>query len=149
MAADAQQIYKSVDERGVVTYSQSPPPGAVDSEPVEVAPGPSREAQEAARDRVQAQQQYVDEARDERLEREKAARERAAAEPPGQAKPESPAEAADPNAPGWYPGYPNRPGPPHRYPPVEAPGKGEHPAYRPRPDRPAPRPPRPMPRPLE
>jgi len=52
VAAVEADIYKWVDDKGVINYSESPPPGRK-SERVETAPSPSKEAIEEAQERLQ------------------------------------------------------------------------------------------------
>ena len=51
-AATADQVYKSIDESGHVSYSSSPPANAVESKPVDISPGPSAEQQREAEQRA-------------------------------------------------------------------------------------------------
>jgi outer membrane murein-binding lipoprotein Lpp len=62
------EIYKSVDERGNVEYSDTPA-GSARVEAVEVAPGPSRERIDAAKDEVRRLNEKVDRMSEERRER--------------------------------------------------------------------------------
>lgn len=56
----AQTMYKSVDAQGRVTYSSHPPVDAVETEGVQIAPGPSAEAAEQARQRAKAREREAD-----------------------------------------------------------------------------------------
>jgi hypothetical protein len=56
----AQAVYRSVDEAGHVTYSSQPPKDAVEVETVPVAPGPSAEATQEARDQVREMEKRTD-----------------------------------------------------------------------------------------
>jgi len=53
-AATAQTVYKSVDARGRVTYSSSPPPDVSEEtlEEIPIAPGPTEEQRQAAAERA-------------------------------------------------------------------------------------------------
>lgn len=48
----AQQVYRSVDEQGNVTYSQEPPEDAREVEPVDIRPGPTKAEQREAQERM-------------------------------------------------------------------------------------------------
>ena len=48
----AQPLYKSVDEHGEVTFSDSPPPNAVDVQEIQLQPGPSAAQQRESAERV-------------------------------------------------------------------------------------------------
>jgi hypothetical protein len=69
-----QGVVKSVDEAGNVTYSSSPAPGAVTSEPVELAPPPSEasivESQAKADEAVEAAGQLVAEDAQQKAEKD-------------------------------------------------------------------------------
>ncbi|HYQ72124.1 MAG TPA: DUF4124 domain-containing protein, partial [Gammaproteobacteria bacterium] len=67
--AAAEQIYRSVDAEGNVTFSSQPPSGAVNVDEVSVRPGPSAEEQEAARARIQAQEATASEIGEARASR--------------------------------------------------------------------------------
>jgi len=74
--AAAEQIYKSVDADGNVTFSSQPPADALDVDEVKVQPGPSAAEQQAARERVQAQEataSELGEARASRVQQQPAA----------------------------------------------------------------------------
>ncbi len=138
--AGAEPPAKYVDESGHVTYSDRPVPGAVKVQPVEVDPEPDAAEVEAARKRIEKTEELAEQARRERLAREKERDEaRRAAEA---ARPEVVILREEP-AGGYYPEYvnpplvtPGRPDPGQR-PPAAGPGRPDHPAYRP----PGPRPP--------
>ena len=135
-AAAAEQVYRSVDDRGAITFSDRPTEQAVESEPVTLPPAPSEEAVRLARERAEKTIQTSEEMAKQREEtakaREQAQRDRRRApsvQPNWQAYPYPP--------PGWYdnyppppayPVYPRRPRP--RY-PAEWEGPGDHPAFRP------------------
>jgi hypothetical protein len=68
-AAAAEQIYRSVDADGNVTFSSEPPADAVDVDEVKVQPGPSAAEQQAARERVQAQEATASELGEARASR--------------------------------------------------------------------------------
>ena len=67
----AQTLYKSVDEQGHVTYSETPPADAVETKSVPIAPGPSRENAERARERARAMAEEADTKYQELMERRK------------------------------------------------------------------------------
>lgn len=67
----AQVLYKSVDAQGRVTYSEHPVAGAVKTEGVPIAPGPSPEEAERAKARVQAIEEAADTEYQELMERRK------------------------------------------------------------------------------
>ena len=128
------QVYRSVDESGRVTFSDTPPENAVEVEPVEIAPGPSDEQVRESQARAEANQEMLDslrttrqEARDraheERMQRLQEEALRASIKPP-------PQQPAEPNRRRWgyygyglptYPGYPTYPVLPHPKPPVHLP----------------------------
>ncbi len=62
-------LYKSVDQKGNVTYSDSPPKDAVVSKPVAVDPGPSADQVRAAEKRVRAMEEKAEEMARERAQR--------------------------------------------------------------------------------
>ena len=127
------QVYRSVDEKGNVIYSDKPSPGAVESAPVEIQPGPTeaqvQEAQErveAVRERFEAQRmaREADEAR-RREERARRAEAAASAQP-------QPGGSEDPDARAWWRHRGARP-PRQPEPPIEASRAptGDHPDFRP------------------
>jgi len=65
----AEQIYRSVDADGNVTFSGSPPANAAAVEEVSVRPGPSPEAQREARERIERQQATASEIGEARVDR--------------------------------------------------------------------------------
>jgi hypothetical protein len=69
-----QGVVKSVDEAGNVTYSSSPAPGAVTSEPVKLAPPPPEESivesQAKAEETVEAAKELVAEDEQQKAEKE-------------------------------------------------------------------------------
>jgi|GEM_PF-1404692 len=67
--AMAEQIYRSVDADGNVTFSNEPPADAVDVDEVKVRPGPSAAEQQAARERMQAQEATASELGEARASR--------------------------------------------------------------------------------
>lgn len=98
-AVSAEQIYRSIDADGNVTFSSQPPADAVDVDEVSVPPGPSAEAQAAARKRVQAQEATASELGEARASR---------APKPPETSPSAPA-AVEPMEPlNQYYGNPNR-----------------------------------------
>jgi hypothetical protein len=68
-SAAADQIYRSVDAEGNVTFSSQPPAGAVAVDEVNVQPGPSEAEQNAARERMQAQEATANEMGEARASR--------------------------------------------------------------------------------
>lgn len=74
-SSHADAIYKHVDEDGNVSYSATPPTNDEYVESLEAAPEASDEEINAARERQQKLQAYIDEAQAEREQRE-AAKER-------------------------------------------------------------------------
>ena len=67
--AAADQIYRSVDAEGNVTFSSQPPPGAVNVDKVTVHPGPSDAEQREARERMQRQEATASEMSEARTSR--------------------------------------------------------------------------------
>ena len=65
----ADMLYKSVDDQGRVTYSSHPPEDAVETKGVQVAPGPSAQAAEEARERASAMEQEAQAQYEELMER--------------------------------------------------------------------------------
>jgi hypothetical protein len=65
----AEQIYRSVDAEGNVTFSNEPPAGAVAVDTVNVRPGPSDAEQSAARERMQRQEATASEIGEARASR--------------------------------------------------------------------------------
>jgi len=59
--AAAEQIYRSVDAEGNVTFSSQPPANSVTVDQVSVQPGPSDAAQREARERMQRQEATANE----------------------------------------------------------------------------------------
>ncbi len=68
--AMAQQVYKSVDDRGKVTYSSTPPADAVQVETVPLAPSPSAAEMEAAGESAKKAGRLADELQRERQARQ-------------------------------------------------------------------------------
>jgi len=141
----AQEVYKSVDAQGRVTYSTTPPADSVSSESVKVQAGPGEEEREAAQQRLQSQQGYLQQKSDARAQRDQERQQQEASRQPVTVTVPSSSEVSE----GWYPAYPGNVRPPVVPPPLEYPGSGDHPSYRPRPQPPASLPaqlPRPRPR---
>jgi len=67
--AAAEQIYRSVDAEGNVTFSSTPPANAAAVEEVRVRPGPSPEAQRQARERIERQEATASEMGEARADR--------------------------------------------------------------------------------
>jgi len=59
--AAAEQIYRSVDAQGNVTFSNQPPANSVSVDKVSVQPGPSDAAQREAQERMQRQESTANE----------------------------------------------------------------------------------------
>ncbi|MDX1594362.1 MAG: DUF4124 domain-containing protein [Gammaproteobacteria bacterium] len=73
----AAEVYRSVDESGHVTFSDSPPADAVEVAPVEIEPGPSEAEVRAAHERLEAGREQLaamKAAREAEREREREAR---------------------------------------------------------------------------
>jgi cell division protease FtsH len=154
-AAAQQQVYKWVDPNGHVTYSETPPPGAVSPEPIDLLPPPAPTDVEAAQQRAQAMQELSDQltrAREEREAEVEQERRGAREEMARQQAYELPPDMGDggdygwwvPGGPSYPPGYlpprqgpfwPRRPVPPPNRNPSAAP---DHPAYWPWPPFPPP-----------
>lgn len=114
----AQQVFKSVDESGRVTYSPSPPQDAVKANPVEIEPGPSTEQVNAAQQRAEQMKQQA-----RAIDRMRKPTE------PGEADPSGSPEAVDSSDDGLgETGYNRRPVPLARV-PIESPSEGDHPIY--------------------
>jgi hypothetical protein len=135
------QVYKSVDEKGRVIYSDRPVPDAVSTEPVEIEEGPTEEQVREAEERAG---QAVSRSRE--MDAERAAQQEARRKEEAAAKPKPVEQVESDGSGGWYPAYP-RVGPPSRPTVPKGPGTGgDHPAYNP--DRPPARPRPPIARPL-
>ena len=79
----AEPIYKSVDEKGNVTYSAQPPATGAKSEPIVVPPPPSEEDVRSAEEQARKVKEQADELEKERKTREaEQAASAAAAVPP-------------------------------------------------------------------
>jgi hypothetical protein len=150
-AAIAEPVFKSVDERGAITYGDRPADGAILSAPVTLEPGPSdaaiTQAREQAAQAIQSSDEMAAARADAERARAQAARDRRSAQPAGPAWADYPYPPPSRygSYPAWptYPAFPPRPPRPgYRFPP-EWEGPGDHPAFRPghRPVRPV-RPPR-------
>ena len=59
--AAAEQIYRSVDAEGNVTFSNQPPANSVSVDQVDVQPGPSEAAQREAQEQMQRQEEAANE----------------------------------------------------------------------------------------
>ena len=136
----AGQVYKSLDEKGRVIYSDRPVPDAVSTEPVEIEEGPTEEQVREAEERAG---QVVSRSRE--VDAERAAQQEARRQAEAAEKPKPVEQVESDGSGGWYPAYP-RVGPPGRPVAPKAPGAGgDHPAYNP--DRPPARPRPPIARP--
>jgi len=130
--ATGEQIYKSVDASGNVTYSSTPPPGTA-AQAVDLPPAPPPAEIEAARQRERSLQEMGDQMSQERQEREaQLAQERQAASAAAAAQqPVQPLQdgGGDTDTGWWIPGYPGYgpgvrpPFPPGR--PVRPPSGGD------------------------
>jgi len=118
----AQEVVKSVDSDGNVTFAPAPAPGAVSTETVSLQPSPPQEEVEAARARLERTGKTADQLAREREER-KTALERKA---PAQAPPRPPPAPDAAEAGGFV--YP-----PYRLPIPRSPATGDHPVYEPGP----------------
>ena len=78
-SAVADELYKSVDSAGNVTYSSTPPAGSR-VEKMEVAPPPSEAEVQAAEERLKKNEAQANELETQRLEKEAAEAERKAEE---------------------------------------------------------------------
>jgi hypothetical protein len=134
--ASAQTVYRSTDASGATTYSDRPPPEAIETKQVEVPPPPSDEAVEQSRERATRQRELADELTEERDAR------RAEQEAAKRKRSDTPAPPPEYHYGGPYygypyhprpPGHPNRPGYPYEWQ-----GSGDHPAFRPPGQRPRP-----------
>jgi Domain of unknown function (DUF4124) len=65
----AEQIYRSVDADGNVTFSNQPPANSVTVDQVDVQPGPSEAAQREAQERMQRQEATANEMSEARARR--------------------------------------------------------------------------------
>lgn len=84
------QVYRWVDERGRVTYSSTPPPPGRSGREVRIAPGPTREQTEAARQRTESVQELNRRFAEERRRRSET--------PPAGSAAEAPAARDNPRA---------------------------------------------------
>jgi len=96
--AAAEQIYRSVDAEGNVTFSNQPPANSVSVDQVDLPPGPSEAAQREAQERMQRQEATAKELGEARASRVK--------QPPqASPSPSQPVETVEPVE--SYYGYPN------------------------------------------
>jgi len=100
--AAAEQIYKSVDAEGNVTFSSQPPANSVSVDQVSVQPGPSEAAQREAQERMQRQEATANELGEANASREQ----QKPSPPPAVPEPVQPDEPVNQ----YYDG-------PYRYPP--------------------------------
>ena len=128
------QVYRSVDEKGNVIYSDKPPPDAVESTPVEIQPGPTEAQVQEAQERVEADRERLEAQRALREAEEAKRREERArrAEAAAAAQPQ-PGNSEDPDARAWWRYRGARPPPLRPEQPVEGSRvpTGDHPAFRP------------------
>ena len=127
------QVYRSVDEKGNVIYSDKPPPDAVESTPIEIQPGPTEAQVQQAQERVEADRERLEAQRvareaEEAKRREERARRAEAAAAAAQPRPGS---SEDPDARAWWRHRGARPPPLHPEQPIESPRvpTGDHPAF--------------------
>ena len=107
----ADQVFKSVDDEGNITYSATPLQDAAQVQAIELVPGPSEQQMQDAKARAERIQQNVDEMTERRKQREEGLRERRE-----QARKEARQETARTEGPddryyGYRRGYPLYPGP--------------------------------------
>lgn len=127
--ASSQEVYRTVDESGEVTYSDTPPAPDAKSNIVDLPPPPSQQRVEEAKQRAEQERQMSNQLEQERrhLENErKAERERRANQ----------ATRQESTAPlGRVGRYPYALPPDHDLPdvPIAVPGPGDHPIYAPGP----------------
>ncbi|TVP82230.1 DUF4124 domain-containing protein [Thioalkalivibrio sp.] len=119
-SALAQEVFQWVDAEGRVIYGDRPPHDR-EVRSLEVQPGPTPEAAQAARERAEAAQRLADEIATERRQREAEAAAAAALRPPVPFLAEPPPEIHyHPRyvRPRWHPGWYRPPGPrpPGKYP---------------------------------
>ena len=117
----ADQIYKSVDKEGNVTYSMTPLQDAAQVQPVDLPPGPSEQQVQEAKERADQTQQSVEEMSEQRRQRDQEVRDRRE-----QARQEAKEETARTEEPddryyGYRRGYPIYPRPNLPHPPVPGP----------------------------
>ncbi len=137
-AGHADSVYKLKDASGATVYSDRPDlKGTTNAGTVNLDPGPSDEAQQAARQNVQRMQTQSEELRQSRMGRE---RQR------GTEQDRSPASVEEMESTGVGTVEHRRLRDPKTRIPVESPGDGEHPIYEPREGRPVHIAPRPRPR---
>ncbi len=72
----AGEVFRSVDEEGNVTYTDTPPENGAKTQRVEIEEGPSQESIRHTLERNEAIRKAMEEARDKRLEKEASHRER-------------------------------------------------------------------------
>ena len=125
----AQPLYKSVNEQGEVTFSDSPLPNAVDVQEIQVQPGPSADQQHESAERlkrIESQANALEAANADRAQQRKEAQQ--------QARQQANENEVQPIS-GYTDGY-NTPGRP-LYPPVTRPPvRPEHPVNPGGPERP-------------
>jgi hypothetical protein len=125
----AQPLYKSVNAQGEVTFSDSPPPNAVEVQEVQVQPGPSEAQQQESAERVKRMQSQANDLGAANAER---TRQRQQAQQGQQQAKENEVQPVTDYNNGYS--YPNRP----LYPPViKPPMRPEHPIAPGGPGRPA------------
>ena len=126
--ATAQGVYKHVDSKGNVTYTDKPPANAANVERLDTPAGPSDEAQREAQERARRDKEQANQmggAREQRVQQQRAAQPPAPA--PSPEKREAPSNEVqaypDPNPlfpHGSFPDGPGRRQPPNR--PAQLPG---------------------------
>ena len=147
-ASFASTVYRTVDEDGVVNFSDTPPEGAAEVETLQISTPEPRQSEEDAQ-RLEDMRETTDRMAADRREREKHRAEMRQLQGSAANTPNTTYSDYMPASSSFYSGYsgyygspiyrPGRPGRPHR---------PNRPGYRPRPEHPIVRPPlRPNPRP--
>jgi chaperonin cofactor prefoldin len=70
------EVYRTVDEQGNVTYTDTPPANSSEAEKVDIQPGPSQESISDTMQRNRAIRKAMEEAQEKRLEKEVSREER-------------------------------------------------------------------------
>ncbi len=76
LVVSAGEVFRSVDSEGNVTYTDTPPDNGVKTQRVEIPDGPSQESIRHTQERNEAIRKAMEEARDQRLEKEASRREK-------------------------------------------------------------------------
>ena len=136
--ATAQPVYRSIDAGGNVTFSDQLPEDAVRSEAVSVPPRLSDDEIERAHREVESVVKRADALHRERLLQRQARRESSQPSMPPVWRAAASESDRQTTTYRWRPTLPHFRPLPHRHPPVEHAGRGDHPVFRPH--RPAPPP---------